>query len=525
MMPAMPDREHEQLGDPGEQPVAGVAPGSGLPGRMGRYVVRRRVGSGGFATVWLAYDEQLDAPVAIKVLADNWTADHHVRTRFVEEGRFLRRVESPHVVTVYDAGELDDGRPYLVMTYADQGTLADRLADVERGAGAPVTVPQALSMVRQVADGLQALHDRDVLHRDVKPANVLFRTVRGARGAEPELRALVGDLGLGKALDVSSRLTMIAGTPSYVSPEQAQGETPDARSDQYSLAAIAFLVLTGRPAFAHASLTAAAAPGPPPALPAAGLPAAAQAVVHRGLAREREPRFATVAEFADALAEAFAGWEPPADAATAVWRPRDPGATQAGAVPTPRSAGASASAPGAARPRRRRRLALAALGLAVLAGGAVGGWALQRAVAPDVVTIGDARGTLAVTVPVSWRHQVATQGWTPTQEGTYPAISTGSAADWTESGSRSEGVFAGLLPTTATDDLPDPPRHPECETPGEPVRRADSVTVVSEGCPGDGVVVERLDRVADNRLLWIQVRADDGATATRVLDSVRVAGI
>ncbi|GAA4669531.1 serine/threonine-protein kinase [Nocardioides nanhaiensis] len=510
-----------------DAPAAGVSPGSLLPGRMGRYVVRRRIGAGGFATVWLAYDEQLDAPVAIKVLADNWTADHHVRTRFVEEGRFLRRVESPHVVTVYDAGDLDDGRPYLVMTYADQGTLADRLADVERGAGAPVTVPQALSMVRQVADGLQALHDRDVLHRDVKPANVLFRTVRGARGAEPELRALVGDLGLGKALDVSSRLTMIAGTPSYVSPEQAQGETPDARSDQYSLAAIAFLVLTGRPAFTHASLTAAADPGPPPALPAPGQPAAAQAVVHRGLAREREERFATVTDFADALAEAFEGWEPPADAATAVWRPRDPGATQAGAVPTPRS-GAAASevaTPPVAAPRRRRRLALAALGLAVLAGGAAGGWALQRAVAPDEVTIGDAGGTLAVTVPVGWRHQVATQGWTPTEEGTYPAVATGSDAGWTRTGSSAEGVFAGLLPTTAAEDLPDPPQHPECETPGEPVRRAGSVTVVSEGCPGDVVVVERLDRVAENRVLWVQVRADDGATATRVLDSVRVSGI
>ena len=69
-----------------------------------------------------AYDEQLDSPVAIKVLADNWTEDHQIRQRFLEEGRYLRKVESPHVVSVYDAGELDDGRPYLVMSYADQGT-------------------------------------------------------------------------------------------------------------------------------------------------------------------------------------------------------------------------------------------------------------------------------------------------------------------------------------------------------------------------------------------------------------------
>ena len=234
--------------------------GVSMPTRIGRYAVRRRIGSGGFATVWLGYDEQLDSPVAIKVLADNWTEDHHVRQRFLEEGRFLRKVESPHVVPVYDAGELDDGRPYLVMSYADQGTLADRL-EVERPGAA-----QALEVVRQVGLGLQALHEHGVLHRDIKPANVLFRTVEAAcRGETVEVRAMVGDLGLGKALDMSSRLTMIAGTPTFVAPEQAQGERIDARADQYSLAALAYLLLTGRPPYRHATLAAAANPGEPAA--------------------------------------------------------------------------------------------------------------------------------------------------------------------------------------------------------------------------------------------------------------------
>ena len=113
-------------------------------------------------------------PVAIKVLADNWTGDLHIRQRFLEEGRFLRKVESPHVVTVYDAGELADERPYLVMAYADQGTLADRLEL------SPWSRRRPSRCIFQVGQGLTALHDRGVLHRDVKPANVLFRTVENA---------------------------------------------------------------------------------------------------------------------------------------------------------------------------------------------------------------------------------------------------------------------------------------------------------------------------------------------------------
>ncbi|MDQ4051919.1 MAG: serine/threonine protein kinase [Actinomycetota bacterium] len=490
----------------------------GIPDRLGRYAVRRRIGAGGFATVWLAYDEQLDAPVAIKVLADNWTDDHHVRTRFVEEGRFLRRVESPHVVTVYDAGELDDGRPYLVMTYADQGTLADRL---QVGG---LSVAQSVEVVRQVAEGLQALHDRGVLHRDIKPANVLFRSIEGTSDTR-ELRALVGDLGLGKALDMSSRLTMIAGTPSFVAPEQALGETPDARADQYSLGVLAFLLLTGRTPYSHASLAAAAAPGPPPGLssPDRDYPDAVDHVVHRALSLDREKRWPTVDAFAEALAVALGDSVGAEGHIGPRWLPLDPDLTQPGAAPSQRPATDSLTDP---VPPPRRRAPAILLGAAVLVLGAVAGFLLHGRTDP-ARTVSDENGSLSVTVPDSWEQAVADNGWTPPGSTTsYAALSVGTERDWTDTSSSAQGVFLGVMPTGT--EFPAVPEHPECGSAGEPVvsRRQgrESVTVVYSDCPG-GVTVERVGQIARNRLLWVQIRSADRATANRVLDSVETHGI
>ncbi len=285
--------------------------------------MRRRIGSGAFATVWLAYDEHLDSPVAIKVLADNWTGDLHIRQRFIEEGRFLRKVESPHVVTVYDAGELADERPFLVMAYADQGTLADRL---ELSALEP---SQALTVIFQVGQGLTALHDRGVLHRDIKPANVLFRTVESARGSQ--VVAMVGDLGLGKAMDMSSRLTMVGGTPTYVAPEQALGEGLDPRADQFSLAALSYYLLAGRQPYDHQSLSAAEDPVPPPAMEI-GNPDA-EAVVLKALSKDREDRYDDIESFTAALVDAMGGQ---VDESPQAWIPVDPDltATAAGAEET-----------------------------------------------------------------------------------------------------------------------------------------------------------------------------------------------
>ncbi|WP_211318797.1 serine/threonine-protein kinase [Nocardioides silvaticus] len=484
-----------------------------VPARLGRYVVRRRIGSGAFATVWLAFDEQLDSPVAVKVLAENWSEDDHVRRRFLEEGRMLRKVESPHVVTVYDAGELDDGRPYLVMTYADQGTLADRL-EVDG-----LTAAQALEVIRQVGLGLQALHTRSILHRDVKPANVLFRTVDG------RVRAMVADLGLGKSLDVSSRLSVIAGTPSYVAPEQAQGEPLDARADQYSLAALTYLLLAGRPPYQHASLAAAAEPDQPPPLSSTErpVPTAAEAVVVRGLAVDREQRWPDVASYVEALTSALTPL-PPDDRPAEPWLPVDPDLTQPGARPS--LAGTEEPLPDPPSPRHRlRRGAAVGLAVAAIAGGGLAGWLVAGAGGDDWTEVQDDTGSLGVSVPADWDRAVAADGWRPPEaERDYPALSVGTSRDWTEDPD-GHGVFLGLL---AGSDLPEQvPQHPECGEPGDPVTDSSddgpAITVVYPDCPG-GIVVERAVQVTDDQLLWVQVRSSDTATANRVLDSVAAYG-
>ena len=245
--------------------------------------------------MWLAYDEQLDAEVAVKVLADNWGHDDSVRQRFLEEGRFLRRVESEHVVQVHDVGELEDGRPFLVLTYADRGTLADRLKKE------PLTPADAVGVVVQVGRGLQALHRRGLLHRDVKPANVLFRSTDDGE------RAVLSDLGLGKSLDEVSRITMPGGTPSYVAPEQALGERLDQRADQYSLGAVAYAALTGRSPHQVDGLGAASRVkvAPPPSSLGFELPEQVDAAIVRALDPDREKRWPDVQSFTRQLVGAL----------------------------------------------------------------------------------------------------------------------------------------------------------------------------------------------------------------------------
>jgi serine/threonine protein kinase len=278
-----------------------------LPTRLGRLERVDRLGVGGFATVWLYHDADLDSDVAVKALAENWAQRLDVRERFLEEARILRRADSDHIVRVHDLGEVD-GTPYFVMTYADQGSLARHLTP-----DTPLPVPRAVDLVTQAGLGLRVLHEHGVVHRDIKPQNLLLRS-----GGSAGDRLLVADLGVAKAMLHASGLTQVVGTPAYMAPEQATGGTIDARADVHALAAVAYQMLTGRLArdgsiaeLAHATL-----PVPPSRLNPE-LPVEVDEVLLRSLDPDPAARYASVDAFTAAFRAALPGApETPRAAAT-----------------------------------------------------------------------------------------------------------------------------------------------------------------------------------------------------------------
>lgn len=210
---------------------------------IGRYRLVRRLGAGSFATVFLGHDDSLDVPVAIKVLAENWSANEDVRQRFLAEARIMRKIRDKRIVQVYDIGTLEDGRPYFVMDFIDGGSLDDlRKQRVEP--------ERALRLCAEACRALQVLHENDIIHRDVTPGNLLL-----SRGPNGETLVLVADLGVAKSMIDAVGATMTAGTPSYMAMEQATGiGVLDHRADVYSLCALTYAMLTGEPPFKVRSL-------------------------------------------------------------------------------------------------------------------------------------------------------------------------------------------------------------------------------------------------------------------------------
>lgn len=281
--------------------MARLVPGSQLAG----YVIEEQVGAGGMAVVFRARDSVLGRLAALKVLSPALAADQAFRVRFLRESRAVASVEEPHIIPVYGAGDAD-GVLYIATKFVSGGDLADVL----QRAGGSLPPPRVAMFIEQVAAALDAAHAAGLVHRDVKPGNVLVDVVQG-RGEH----AYLSDFGLSKPAMAATGLTATGtflGTPDYAPPEQIRGQPVDGRGDQYSLACMAFALLTGNLPF-HRQETMATLfahlndPVPPLSRFRGDLPPGTDAVLARGLAKEAQDRYARCGEFAAALRAALTG--------------------------------------------------------------------------------------------------------------------------------------------------------------------------------------------------------------------------
>jgi eukaryotic-like serine/threonine-protein kinase len=440
--------------------------------RIGRYRVRRRIGSGAFATVWLADDESLAAPVAIKVLAENWSDQLDVRARFTREAQLMRRADSDRLVRVLDVGELPDGRPYLVMPYAAGGTLADRLT------GGPLPVVDAVHIAAEVARGVAALHESGAIHRDLKPSNVLFT-------GPPDERVVVADLGLAKAIAHASGFTVVAGSPAYMAPEQSvPGGGLTVRADVYAIGALLYAMLTGLPP---------STPLIPPSHRVRGIPPRLDRAVLRALAPAPADRWPSATSFAAALDGVFA--------------------------PAPR------------RPRRGRIAgpAVAALVLAALAAAGLRG---SVATAGDPwVRVADASGTVSVAVPDAWARQAKDAGWDPSAIGLPPGHAPGvlvgpDLAAWGDPASPVPGAFAGRSPALADGgSAPALPQHGGCTREPDRAQTIGSFAATIarwDRCDGGPIAFDEVVLRSPTFGLYVQIKqVDANDRTTAILNRLR----
>jgi serine/threonine protein kinase/tetratricopeptide (TPR) repeat protein len=275
---------------------------------ISHYRILEKLGEGGMGVVYLAEDTHLGRRVAIKFL--NETSDnHHYRARFLREARSISALSHPHIATIYDYGETEDGQPFIVMELVTGQTLGDIL--YESG----LTLGRALEIIEQVAEALSEAHSRNIIHRDIKPSNVLINT----RG-----QVKVLDFGLAKQIneeeaasedadpDADTMLAtrthsdVVVGTPLYLSPEQAKSARVDARSDLFALGALLYECITGRPAFSGGSVLEIAAQvihvmPPPPSQINERVPKELDRLTMKALQKEPRDRYQTAAEMLDDL--------------------------------------------------------------------------------------------------------------------------------------------------------------------------------------------------------------------------------
>lgn len=252
------------------------------------YRIEEPIGSGAMASVHLAIQESLERQVALKIMAAALGADTSFCKRFLKEGRIIAQLSHPHIITIYDIGVFQD-HYYMAMEYLAGGSLKERLLS-------ELSVEECLTILEQIAKPLGYAHKHGFIHRDVKPANILFRR---------DGSAVLSDFGIAKGLSDNTQLTAMGwtlGTPNYMSPEQALGQPADARSDLYSLGIVLFEMLTGkRPFQAEDSFRTAMlhVQEPIPRLPA--LKAHCQDLVDRLMAKKPDDRFSSAEELVGAI--------------------------------------------------------------------------------------------------------------------------------------------------------------------------------------------------------------------------------
>jgi len=253
-----------------------------LGATLGRCVIESMLGEGGMARVYRARQEHLDRTVAIKVLPPYYASDPAFVERFKLEARALAQLTHPNIVTVHDAGE-DAGLLFIVMEFVNGGTLRQRMSS-------PMAVQDVTRIIREVASALEYAHSKGIVHRDVKPVNVLMDTSG---------RAVLSDFGIAKVLATSAVVTRSGagvGTPEYMSPEQCRGTTVDARTDIYALGVMLYEMLTGHTPFEADNYTALAhshiyEPVPPPSRYNPRISPAVQAVIMKALEKDPSERF------------------------------------------------------------------------------------------------------------------------------------------------------------------------------------------------------------------------------------------
>ncbi len=301
---------------------------------LGQYTLQQKLGEGGMGEVWLAEHRLLKRPCAVKFIRPELAAHPATAARFEREVRAVTTLTHFNTVRVYDYGRSDDGSFYYVMEYLEGPTL-DGLVK-ERG---PLAPGRAVYLLRQLCGALAEAHARGMVHRDLKPGNILVASLGGQRDVAKLLDfGLVQDL---STADSDARLTQtgtVLGTPSYMCPEQAAGFRVDARGDLYSLGAVAFFMLTGRPPFECATtgayLTAHLTAAPPAVTEVrADAPADLSAVVAKCLAKPPTDRFQSVAELDAALAACRCAGDWSSDRAAGWWAER-PKPFAADAIPT-----------------------------------------------------------------------------------------------------------------------------------------------------------------------------------------------